>query len=140
MNKCILLGNLTRDPESGSTANGASYCRFSIAVNRQFANANGERETDFFNIIAWRGLGDNCAKYLTKGSKVCISGRIQIDNYEDRDGNKRQGVQIVAEDVEFVSPRNNGENGERPAPAPRSNNGGNRGTLDPVEDDGELPF
>lgn len=139
MNKCILLGNLTRDPEPGSTANGATYCRFGIAVNRQFANANGERETDFFNIIAWRGLGDNCAKYLTKGSKVCVSGRVQIDSYEDKDGNKRQSVQIVAEDVEFVSSRSaNSEGGSTYAPAPKNGSKNDSG-LTPVPDD-DLPF
>ena len=70
MNKCIFVGNLTRDPEHQQTGGGVSYCRFTIAVNRSYTNASGEREADFINIVTWRGLADNCAKYLTKGRKV----------------------------------------------------------------------
>lgn len=146
MNKCIFIGNLTRDPESQTTANGVSFCRFSIAVNRQYANANGEREADFINIIAWRGLADNCAKYLSKGRKVCVVGALQTRTYEDKDGNKRYATEIVADDVEFISAgqANSGDGDSAPAPrssAPRSNgsrNGGNGG-LTPVEDE-DLPF
>ena len=88
MNKCIFIGNLTRDPEYQTTGSGVSLCRFSIAVNRSYSNANGERETDFINIVTWRGLADNCSKYLFKGSKVCVVGQLQNRTYEDKDGNK----------------------------------------------------
>ena len=77
MNKCIFVGNLTRDPEAQTTPNGVSFCRFTIAVNRSYSNSNGEREADFINIVAWRGLADNCAKYLSKGRKVCVCGNLQ---------------------------------------------------------------
>ena len=80
MNKCILIGNLTRDPELTTTATGVSLCRFSIAVNRAYANQNGEREADFFNIVTWRGLAENCSKYLSKGRKVAVVGNIQFNN------------------------------------------------------------
>ena len=141
MNKCIFVGNLTRDPELTTTTSGVSVCRFSIAVNRTYTNANGEREADFINIVAWRGLGENCAKYLSKGRKVCVCGSLQTRSYDDKDGNKRYVSEIVAEDVEFInSASQQGDGSERPAPAPRNNNGGNRGPLAPVDDDGELPF
>ncbi len=147
MNKCIFIGNLTRDPEFQTTGSGVSLCRFSIAVNRTYANANGEREVDFINVVTWRGLAENCNKYLTKGSKVCIVGSLQNRSYEDKDGNKRYTTDIVAEDVEFISSRSQaGEGAPAPQPAsqpktsPRSNNGnGGFGGLTPVEDD-NLPF
>ena len=81
MNKCILIGNLTRDPELSTTGSGISVCKFSIAVNRTFKNQNGEYETDFLNIVTWRGLADNCSKYLIKGSKVAVCGQIQTRTY-----------------------------------------------------------
>ena len=105
MNKVFLIGNLTRDPELSSVgANNTSVCRFSIAVNRR-AGSNGNQETDFFNITVWRALGENCAKFLKKGSKVAVSGEIQIRNYEDKEGNKRTYVDIVASEVEFLDRR-----------------------------------
>ncbi len=139
MNKCVLVGNLTRDPEHSTTANGISICRFTIAVNRNYSNSNGEREADFINIVAWRGLADNCGKYLLKGNKVAVSGSIQTRNYEDKEGNKRYATEVVADDVEFLSPR--GENvGGQAAPARNSSNSSKPVMeLEPV-DDNELPF
>ncbi len=135
MNKCVLVGNLTRDPEHTTTASGISVCRFSIAINRNYTNSSGEREVDFLNIVTWRGLADNCGKFLTKGSKVCVSGSIQTRNYEDKDGNKRNATEIVADDVEFLTPKGEGTAADRPArstkPAAME--------LEPVEDS-ELPF
>ncbi len=109
MNKVFLIGRLTRDPELSATPSGVSVCKFGLAVNRNFTNADGEREADFFNITAWRALAENCSKYLTKGKKICVVGNIQVRNYEDRDGNKRTSVDIVAEDVEFLSPKDEDE-------------------------------
>ena len=105
MNKAILIGNLTRDPEKATTSSGISVCRFSIACNRPYTNADGERECDFLNIVTWRGLADNCGKYLNKGNKVAITGTIQTRSYEDDDRNKRYVTEIVADEVEFLSPR-----------------------------------
>ena len=140
MNKCILIGNLTRDPELSQTSSGISLCRFSIAVNRGYSNANGEREVDFINIVAWRGLAENCGKYLSKGRKVAVCGQIQTRSYEDKDGNKRYSTEVVADDVEFMPSGNGseqqsggGSSNERPAPAKKVSG------LQPVEDDG-LPF
>ncbi|MDE6029080.1 MAG: single-stranded DNA-binding protein [Clostridiales bacterium] len=106
MNKIILIGNLTRDPESGSTQGGVNFTRFTIAVNRPFTNSAGERVADYFDIICWRQLAERCAKYLFKGSKVGINGYVQRRQYEDRDGIKRTSFDVVADEVEFLTPRN----------------------------------
>ncbi|MCI8612213.1 MAG: single-stranded DNA-binding protein [Clostridia bacterium] len=141
MNKITLIGNLTRDPELSQLPSGVSVCKFGIAVNRNFTNANGERETDFFNITAWRGLGENCAKYLAKGRKVCVVGNVQIRNYEDKDGNKRTAVDVVAEDIEFLSARSDDADAGAPrvqqAAAPRAKK--QVSELTPVENE-DLPF
>ncbi len=105
MNKVILVGNLTRDPELTETPSGVSVCRFSIAVSRDYANSEGTRETDFFNITVWRGRAEVCGKYLKKGNKVAIVGSIQTRSYEDKDGIKRNVTDIVANEVEFLTPK-----------------------------------
>lgn len=142
MNKCIFIGNLTRDPESGSTNSGISYCRFSIAVNRTYSNANGEREADFINIVTWRGLADNCARYLQKGSKVCVCGQLQTRTFDGQDGNKRYVTEIVAEDVEFIGSRQStggeGDSAAAPAAKPAAKK---VSELQPVEtDEDDFPF
>jgi single-strand DNA-binding protein len=139
MNKVILIGNLTRDPElSNVGAEGISVCRFSIAVNRR-AKKDGTREADFFNVSAWRGLGENCAKFLTKGQKVGVTGEVQIRNYDDKDGNKRTAVDIIADEVEFLSKKGetvstSADSGDS---APISTDSGDE--MRPVTDD-SLPF
>ncbi len=105
MNKVFLIGNLTRDPELTETPNGTAVCRFSIAVSRDYAGADGNRETDFFNITVWRGRAENCGKYLKKGNKVAVVGSLQTRSYEDKDGIKRNVTDIVASDVEFLTPK-----------------------------------
>jgi single-strand DNA-binding protein len=138
MNKVILIGNLTRDPElttAGST--GISVCRFGLAVNRRFTNKDGNREVDFFNITAWRGLGENCAKFIKKGSKVGVTGEVQIRSYDDKDGNKKTAIDIVADEVEFLDRKgdsNGGGSGDYSAPA-----GTGSDEMRPVTDD-SLPF
>ncbi|MBQ3219815.1 MAG: single-stranded DNA-binding protein [Clostridia bacterium] len=104
MNKVILIGNLTRDPELTETPNGVSVCRFDIAVNRDYANADGQRETDFFHITVWRNRAENCAKYLKKGNKVAVCGTLNNRSYDDKDGITRYVTDVVAEDVEFLTP------------------------------------
>ena len=105
MNKAILIGNLTKDPEVRSTPNGVTVCTFSIAVNRRGTNQAGERIADFFNIVAWRQLGELCGKYLAKGRKVSVIGEIQTRSYDAKDGSKRYITEIVADEVEFLTPR-----------------------------------
>lgn len=144
MNKVFLIGNLTRDPELSQLPSGVSVCKFGLAVNRNFTNSSGERDVDFFNITAWRGLGENCAKYLSKGRKVSVVGNIQVRNYEDKDGNKRTAVDIVAEDIEFLS-RNDDGDSQRGGNGGSSNGGAGRAPrkqvseLTPVDNE-DLPF
>ncbi len=145
MNKVFLIGNLTRDPELTETGSGVSVCHFSIAVNRSYASQDGERQTDFFNVTAWRGLADTVAKFVKKGSKVAVSGSIQIRNYEDNQGQRRTAVDVIAQDVEFLTTRqSDGGNDfyDAPAsPAPeRSSAPKKRPQLESFEDDGDIPF
>ena len=106
MNKVFLIGNLTRDPEGGSTANGILYCRFTVAVQRRYTDANGQRPADFLNVVCWRGLAENCLSYLAKGRKVAVHGRIETHSYDGNDGQKHFSTEIVAEEVEFMPRRN----------------------------------
>ena len=132
MNKVFLIGNLTRDPETNSVSTGVSVCRFAIAVTRRYAGADGNRETDFINIVAWRGLADNCAKYLKKGNKVAVCGTLQTRSYENKEGVKVNVFEIVADEVEFLTTK--------------AQSGVEAGTKDdqvaelqPIQDD-DLPF
>lgn len=133
MNKVILIGNLTRDPELATTNSGVSVCRFSLAVTRNFSNSEGERETDFLSIIVWRGQAENCHKYLKKGSKCAVVGSIQTRNYDAQDGTKRYVTEIVAESVEFLNSRNSGDGAERFEEKKEV------ADLQPIDDD-TLPF
>ena len=103
MNKAILTGRLTKDPEHKTTPNDLSVTTFTIAVDR--THKQGETKTDFLNIVTWRTLADNCAKFLQKGSKVGVVGQIQTRNYEDKQGVKRYVTEIIADEVEFLSPK-----------------------------------
>ena len=137
MNKVILVGNLTRDPELTETPNGIAVCRFSIAVSRDYANSEGTRETDFFNITVWRGRAENCGKYLKKGNKVAIVGSLQNRSYEDKDGIKRTVTDVVASEVEFLTPKSaqSDVDGDDVVTAPVKK----RTELEAI-DDNQLPF
>lgn len=133
MNKVILIGNLTRDPEISTTSGGVSVCRFAVAVTRRYANADGERDTDFLNIVAWRSLAENCHKFLKKGSKVAVVGNIQNRSYDATDGSKRYITEVVAEEVEFLNTKADGtvaQSDEKEEEVSK---------LQPIDDDG-LPF
>ncbi len=112
MNKVVLIGNLTRDPELQTTNSGVSVCRFSLAVTRRFANSDGEREADFINIVVWRNQAENCHKYLKKGSKCAVIGRIQTSSYDAPDGSKRYTTDVIADEVEFINNNRNGGDGD----------------------------
>lgn len=134
MNKIILIGNLTKDPELITTNSGISVCRFTLAVSRRYTNSSGERETDFLNIVVWRTLGENCHKYLKKGSKCCVVGQVQNRSYEAQDGSKRYITEITADEVEFLSTKGSSDNDsyvKEPKPEVAE--------LQPIEDD-TLPF
>lgn len=110
MNKVFLIGRLTRDPELRYTSNNVPAASFSIAVNRNFTNQNGEREADFINIVAWRKQAENIKNYLTKGSQVAIDGRIQTRSYDGQDGQKRYVTEVVADNVQFLDTKNSTNN------------------------------
>ena len=103
MNKVFLIGRLTKDVELRATGNGVSVATFSLAVNRNFSNQEGERDADFINIIVWRKQAENCKNYLSKGSQVAIEGRIQTRNYDAQDGKKVYVTEVVADNVEFLN-------------------------------------
>lgn len=134
MNKVFLIGNLTRDPELSETNSGVAVCRFSIAVNRRRASEDAEQQTDFFNVTAWRGLAETVARFCKKGNKIAVTGQIQIRQYEDREGAKRTAVDVVAEEVEFLSPKSNDE--ARTAEEPKK-----KPALQAFDDDSDqIPF
>ena len=139
MNKVFLIGNLTRDPELTETASGVPVCHFAIAVNRNYSSQDGERQTDFFNCTAWRSMAETIARYTKKGKKVAVTGSIQLRNYEDNQGVKRTAVDIIAQDVEFLSPRDN-EDSFDDEPAPRTNTQKRKPTLQAMDDDSDIPF
>ena len=136
MNRVFLIGNLTRDPELTETASGAKVCNFSIAVNRNYSNIDGERQTDFFNCTAWRGLGETIAAYAKKGKKVSVVGSIQLRTYTDTNDIKRTAVDIIVQDVEFLSPRDSGDENAAKTDVPKR-----KPTLEQIyDDDGDCPF
>lgn len=143
MNKVILIGNLTKDPELSTTNSGINYCRFSLAVPKRFVQS-GERDAEFVNIVVWRVQADNCHKYLRKGSKACVVGTLQTRSYEAQDGTKRYVTEVVAEEVEFLSSRSSSESTPPPASdntsaADTTTKPSTSGDLEPVDDD-TLPF
>ena len=105
MNKAIIIGRLTRDPEMRTTTSGTNSTTFTVAVSRNYTSANGERETDFINCVAWRKQAENIAKYCTKGSQVAVEGRIQTRSYDAQDGTKRYVTEIIADNVTFLGGR-----------------------------------
>ena len=137
MNKIFLIGNLTRDPELSETNSGVAVCRFGIAVSRRFAQGgDAERQTDFFNCTAWRGLAENIARFCKKGNKVAVVGSVQIRNVEDNSGQRRTYVDVVADDVEFLTPKVNGSSDEGDyVPASKK-----KPTLEAFDDDSDIPF
>lgn len=137
MNKVVIIGNLTKDPELTTTNNGINFCRFTVAVGRNFTSSDGERETDFLPVIAWRNQADNCYKYIKKGSKVAVVGSVQTRNYEGNDGQRRYMTEIVAETVEFLTTKNSAtgdDEGEKELPKEEVVN-----KFEPIDDD-NLPF
>ena len=115
LNHIVLMGRLTRDPELRRTGSGIAVASFSLAVDRDFGSSanNGEKETDFIDIVAWRNTAEFVSKYFTKGRMAVVSGRLQIRNWTDKEGNKRRSAEIVAESVYFGDSKRDG-NGQQP--------------------------
>lgn len=104
MNKIVIIGNLTRDPEMRTTPGGKSVCDFTIAANRR-KKVEGQPDADFFRVTAWDALGENCGRYLTKGKKVCVIGPVSLNTYTKSDGTGGANLEVLANEVEFLSPR-----------------------------------
>ncbi len=155
LNRIILMGRLTRDPELRHTGSGTAVASFSLAVERDFRDkTSGQKTTDFIDIVAWRQTGEFVSKYFTKGRMAVVEGRLQMRDWQDRDGNKRRSAEVVADNVYFADSRRDGEqsSGYAPAssgyaPAPSSYAPPANQSSAPVsdfaelsDDDGELPF
>ena len=136
MNRAMLIGRLTAKPELRYTTSNLPFARFFIAVNRTFSGRDGQRETDFINIVVWRGQAENCHKYLKKGSKCGVVGTLQTRSYDAQDGSKRYITEVIADEVEFLSTRNNESGAEYQAP---QNKKADVAELEPIDDD-SLPF
>ncbi len=135
MNKLTIIGNLTKDPETRTTQSGSTVCSFTLAVNRRKSQNGNQPEADFFRCNAWNQLGENCQKYLAKGSKAAVVGRVSVSTYQANDGTTRASLDVMAEDVEFLGTK--GEQQAAPvqsAPKPQQ-----QGYMD-VTDDEDLPF
>lgn len=152
LNRVILMGRLVRDPELRHTGTGTAVASFSLAVERDFRDkASGQRTTDFIDVVAWRQTGEFVSKYFQKGRMAVVEGRLQMRDWQDRDGNKRRSAEIVADNVYFADSRQQSDNaagGYAPAPAPSYAPPVNQGFgsapasdfAELSDDDGELPF
>ena len=152
LNKIFLMGRLTRDPELKRTQSGTAVTSFSLAVDRDFKGQNGEKETDFIDVVAWRNTAEFVSKYFTKGRMAVVEGRLQIREYTDREGGKRRVAEVVADQVYFGDSKREGSQtgGYSPAPAYGSApgygkpsggcTGGHSEFAEIGEEDGDLPF
>ena len=149
LNHIVIMGRLTRDPELRRTGSGVAVASFTLAVDRDFGGRDGgERETDFIDCVAWRQTGEFVSKYFTKGRMAVVSGRLQIRNWTDKDGNKRRSAEVVADNVYFGDSRRDGETGgSYSAPAAPSYGGYSAPASSPAsdfamldDDDAQLPF
>ena len=149
LNKIILMGRLTRDPELRRTQSGTAVTSFSLAVDRDFKSQSGEKETDFIDIVAWRGTAEFVSKYFTKGRMAVVEGRLQIRDWTDRDGGKRRSAEVIADNVYFGDSKREGGSDYSPAPAygtPAPSRGyaapagGQSDFAEIGEEDGELPL
>ena len=133
LNKIILMGRLTRDPELRHTGNGTAVASFSLAVDRDYKSQSGERETDFIDIVAWRSTAEFVSKYFSKGRMAVVDGRLQIRDWTDKDGAKRRTAEVVADNVYF---------GDSKRPVSDSDTAAPSGEFAEVPEDekGELPF
>lgn len=136
LNHITIMGRLTKDVELRRTTSGVAVAKFPVAVDRDFKNDAGERETDYIDVVAWRGSAEFAEKYLSKGRLVAISGRLQIRKYTDKDGNKRSAAEVVAESIYFADSKKDAQNASN-APVAQSQ----MAPIVPLDDDDDaLPF
>ena len=132
LNYVIIMGRLTRDPELRRTQGGTAFTSFTMAVDRDFKSQSGEKETDFIDVVAWRNTGEFVAKYLAKGRMAAVGGRIQVRDWQDKDGNRRKSVEVVADNVYFADSKRDSK--------PQESRTVDDQEFDEIEDDGDLPF
>lgn len=139
LNKIFIMGRLTRDPELRTTNSGTSVASFSLAVDRNYKGADGEKETDFIDCIAWRQTGEFAAKYFAKGRMAVVEGRLQIRPWTDKEGNNRRSAEVIVDNMYFGDSKRDGDTGgARPAGGPVNVSANDWQEVD--EDDGDLPF
>ena len=139
MNRVILIGNLTRDPERRTTRSGVTTCSFTLAVERDHKDKDGNRVTDYITVIAWRNTADLCCRYLTKGRQAAVIGSWHNRSYEDKDGNRRKAVEITVDSVHFCdSKKDGGQSSGSDCADPGYSEGS--GDFTEIEDNGDLPF
>ncbi len=144
LNKIILIGRLTRDPELRYTPSGTAVCNFSLAVERNYTNRDGEKEVDFIDIVVWRRQAENCANHLAKGRLVAVEGRLQLSSYENKEGQKVRVTEVVANNVQFLDWGNDNNNNYSRNQAQNKQNSANQKqqtqNSKDNEDDIEVPF
>ncbi|MCI6325749.1 MAG: single-stranded DNA-binding protein [Clostridiales bacterium] len=142
LNKIIIMGRLTRDPELRRTQSGTAVTSFSLAVDRDFKSQNGDKETDFIDIVAWRSTAEFVGKYFTKGRMAIVEGRLQIRDWTDKDGGKRRSAEVVADNVYFGDSKRDGDSGTSDGyhTAGRPVDVSANDFAEIGEEDGELPF
>lgn len=149
LNNVVLIGRLTADPELKYSGSGVGICNFTLAVNRSFSGANGEKQADFVDIVCFKKQAENVANFLSKGSLCAIEGRIQVRPWETSDGQKRKSVEVVADSVKFLEkPKSSGSSsGQRPSSKSHDEDGWEAlgrvvesGDVDMVDDDDSIPF
>lgn len=141
MNVCHLIGNLANDPEVRTTQSGLCTCSFRLAVQRRFKGADGQRETDFIPIVAWRQTAELCAKYLAKGRKVAVTGSLQMRSYQAQDGQKRTVAEVIADNVEFLTSRAEAaEQAQSALQNTHAEQSAHQMGFTEVADDDDLPF
>lgn len=143
LNRIIIMGRLTRDPELRTTQSGTSVCSFTLAVDRDFkGKESGEKGVDFVDVVAWRQTAEFVCKFFTKGRMAVADGRLQMRDWTDKDGNKRRTAEIVAENVYFGDSKRDGDGGNAQSGAPAYGYGApaNSGFQEVKDDDGDLPF
>ena len=135
LNRIIVMGRMTRDPELRRTNSGTAVASFTVAVDRDFKSQSGEKETDFIDVVAWRNTAEFASKYFSKGRMAVVEGRLQIRDWTDKDGNKRRSAEIVSDSVYFGDSKRDGGDTVQSEPQSEPQSG-----FSEVEDDGDLPF
>lgn len=130
LNRIIVMGRMTRDPELRRTNSGTAVTSFSLAVDRDFKSQSGEKETDFIDVVAWRNTAEFVSKYFSKGRMAVVEGRLQLRDWTDKEGNKRRSAEIVADSVYFGDSKRNEDTAQSEP----------QGGFSEIEDDGDLPF